>query len=125
MKNKPKILLLESDKVYADILRKRMIEKKYQVKIISSIEEARKTLEHTSYHLFLFDIAVNQDSGRAFFEDIEKEKTLILPPIIILTDHADRETIQKMMAYGVKAYFLKKQTHISSILKKIIEVLEN
>jgi len=100
------ILLVEDEKILA-LAESRMLQKNgYQVITASSGEEALKLIQdHTAIDLILMDI--NLGSGMDGPQTSKKILEMINIPIVFLTSHSEKETVEKVKSITRYGYVIK------------------
>ncbi len=102
------ILIIEDDNTVRSYL-KRVIQKKFSFNI-SEAENGSiglEALKKVKPDIIFLDISMPIMSGLEFLEKIKHEPAYSNIPILVLTAHNDRETIQKILNLGVSDYILK------------------
>jgi len=129
--NNVKILIIEDEAIVAlDI--KRIINNLGHdvVDIVSSFEDAIKSVKKNSPQLIFSDINLGKEKdGIDIIEEIQKEKFI---PVVYLTAYSDEETIQRAIKTNPLGYILKpfkkediKSTLLLSIYKLKTQTFDN
>ena len=129
--NNVKILIIEDEAIVAlDI--KRIINNLGHdiVDIVSSFEDAIKSVKKNSPQLIFSDINLGKEKdGIDIIEEIQKEKFI---PVVYLTAYSDEETIQRAIRTNPLGYILKpfkkediKSTLLLSIYKLKTQTFDN
>ncbi len=129
--NNVKILIIEDEAIVAlDI--KRIINNLGHdvVDIVSSFEDAIKSVKNNSPQLIFSDINLGKEKdGINIIEEIQKEKFI---PVVYLTAYSDEETIQRAIRTNPLGYILKpfkkediKSTLLLSIYKLKTQTFDN
>ncbi len=101
---------------------KQMLDKKYQLMLATSAEQALKMLDRKTPDLIILDYEMPGCDGKQTLEMLrarEETKTL---PVIFLTGHGDAEHIRSVLDLNPSAYFLKppKADKINEMLDKLL-----
>lgn len=74
--------------------------------------------------LILMDLTLNEEFGLDLIENLKAFPKYANIPVIVLTEHADRDNVEKAKILGVKGY-LRKPINAELLLNKVNEVLKN
>lgn len=125
-KNTRKILIVEDDKDLLEIMFTRLVSSGFQV---LKAEDGRKglnaiLLEHPD--LVLLDIMLPEMNGFEVLESIRGngDKEIADTKVIILSNLWSDKDILKAKALRIEEYFVKANTELSDVVKRIEEVLK-
>lgn len=112
------ILLIDDDNNFR-ILFKRLIERKFLIKVTEAENgtSAIELLKNIKPDLIFLDIDMPNINGFEFLERIREMKMNI--PTVIITSHNEREYVEKVIAYNIAGYLLK--TGFTSQLAEHVE----
>ena len=101
-------LIIEDDITVRSYL-KRIIQKKFSFNISEAENgsEGLETMKKTKPDIIFLDISMPVMSGLEFLEIIKLDPEYSKIPVLVLTAHNDRGTIQKIIQLGVSDYILK------------------
>ena len=103
---RPKILVVEDERIVAEDIQKSLIQLGYQVVgVVASGEAAIETAKQESPDLVLMDIVIQGDMNGIETADIIRERCHI--PVIYLTAYADAGTLEKAKRTEPYGYILK------------------
>ena len=111
-----KILLLEDDIVFADMISEYLIENQFIVTTVYDGEEAEELIYTDTFNLLLFDINVPSIDGLTLANKIKSSGFNI--PIIFLSSESGIENLKKAYQYGAND-FIKKPFILEEILIRI------
>lgn len=116
-----KILILEDDFDFAEMLSESLEASGYDVAMFLEPEEALETALDPSVDLVVSDIQMPKQSGEEFVRQMRDERPEL--PIILISAYTRQHDLETLMALGVKRVMRKpfKQT---DLLKEIEDVLE-
>jgi two-component system NtrC family response regulator len=102
---KLRILVVEDDKNFRDLLFEALTLLDYDVVVAPTAESALEIYEKQCFDCILTDITLGGITGIHFSKIIRKISLTI--PIIAITGHADHKTIHKALNSGVNDYITK------------------
>ena len=119
-----KILVVDNEKVLRNILKDKLTEEKYTILEAESGAECLKILENESVDLVLLDIIMPVMSGVEVVKEITKSETITKkPPIIVLSNKSDLDTVADIMSNKMCNYLIKSDNSLESIVNTVKETL--
>lgn len=119
-----KILLVEDERILAQMYKDKFEEAGYPTDVMFSAEEAFEYLKTEKPDLILLDILLPRKNGVAFLEIIKEIPELSEVPVVALSNYDDPETKKKAFDLGIKEYLLKTQYTPQELLSQIKKYLE-
>ncbi len=113
---KIKVLIVDDETDFADILSKRLEVREFAVDTVSSGDEAIGMIGDRDYDVVLLDVLMPGKSGIDTLKEIKRLRPLI--HIIMLTGHARVDTAIEGMELGAYDYLIK-PTDTDSLVEKI------
>lgn len=115
-----KILIIEDDKDYCDILTKELEKDKFIVSHASDGQSALNQLKKYVFDLIVLDLVLPNMDGMKFFQNYNKIQSRNIP-IVILSNIllSDIKKISKKP--NVKDYIIKSTTNLFEVTRKIKE----
>ncbi len=101
----PKILIIEDDTSFCQMLQKFLIRYKYEVEISFNAAEAKSKLKATAFDLVLTDLRLPNYDGLLLLEYIKNTYPKI--PVIVMTGYAEVDTAVTAMKKGAYDYISK------------------
>ena len=104
-----KVLIIEDDAMMAFALKRTLEVKKYEVRILESLEEIA-TIKDNAPHLIFLDISLWGTDGAEIAQELKRNERTKDIPIIILTGYADADQLAKKAGadnYLTKPFELK------------------
>jgi two-component system response regulator HydG len=114
------ILLVEDDITFSLMLKTWLTKKGFNVDTASSIVDAKKKLDKTSYNLILSDLRLPDHDG-IYLLKLLKDKNANIP-LIMMTSYADVQTAVQSIKLGAFD-FIAKPVNPEELLSKITEAL--
>ncbi|WP_337956408.1 sigma-54 dependent transcriptional regulator [Maribacter polysiphoniae] len=98
----PKILIIEDDTTFAQMLQKFLIKKGYGVEIGFTVKEGRQKLKQNAFDLVLTDLRLPDAEGIELITDMQQKV-----PVIIMTGYAEVSSAVTAMKKGAYDYISK------------------
>jgi len=118
-----KILLVEDDPFLTTMYKTRFSSEGHEVLTAQDGEVALEMLKKTPPDLAMLDVMLPKLGGFAILEEMQKSDALKKIPVVVLTNLADEESINKAKALGIKEFLIKAQhtpTQIFDVIKKYL-----
>lgn len=115
---KKQILFIEDYPVIQDLYAGALKKAGFEIDVVGDGEEGLEKIEQKEYDFILLDLLLPKTSGIEFLENYEErpEKTRI----IILSDFAYQQTVEKAYKLGVDNYWLKSENTPSQLTEKLL-----
>lgn len=115
-----KVLIVEDEKILADLLAKKLKEESYDISLAHDGQEAFRKIREEKPDLILLDIIMPILSGLDFLKKIKKED---VKKVIVVSVVKDKIRRKKAKEIGVKHY-ISKPFKKESLLKEVNKVLK-
>jgi len=122
MSNK-KVLMIEDDRVFADIHMRIMSESAFTAVHVVSGDEIIRRVEAEKPDLIVLSISLSQHDGFAVLEALRKDASLKRVPIIILSRLSTKEDIDRAFELGATEYMIKAQHTPEDVVLHIKKLL--
>ncbi len=106
---KSHILMVEDDRLFADIHVQKMHEHDLHVTHVTNGEDAMRKLESETLDLILLDICLPGRDGFSILKDIRKHELGKDIPVIMLSRLSAKEDIDRAFQLGATEYMIKSQ----------------
>jgi DNA-binding NtrC family response regulator len=113
---KIKLLLVDDEKEFVEVLSERLEVRGFDVKIALSGEEALNWIYKSEFDVVLLDVMIPGDNGIEILKEIKRARPLF--QIIMLTGHAKIDTAVRGIELGAYDYLLK-PLEIEPLVEKI------
>lgn len=112
-----KILIVEDEDPLGRVLTLKLNKEGFETTVAEDGQEALDILNKQTFDLILLDLMIPRKNGFSVLMELKSrgDKT----PVIVLTILNQEEDIKKAMDLGAADYFVKHQTTISDIVKKV------
>lgn len=121
-----KLLLVEDDPLMQDMYKSILeLEEGFLVMLASNGEEALEKLKDFLPDLILLDIMMPKMNGLDALKNIKERPNLVKIPVIMLTNIADQNMVEKAMALGASKYLVKSNIAPDALTQVIKQLLEN
>jgi len=120
-----KVLVVEDDMDMRNMLVDKLMLKHYDIIQAEDGEQAvAKTLKHRP-HLILLDLMLPKMDGFTVLDNLRKnsDMSIALIPVIILSNLGRPKDLQTAQELNVSNYFIKAQTEIETVCKRVEEIL--
>jgi DNA-binding response OmpR family regulator len=120
-----KILIIEDDKLFAEIYTEKFAEAGFDVSLAVNGEDGLRRLREERPDIALLDLVLPKMSGFEVLEAVgaDKDAALRKIPIFVVTNLGQESDMIRAKALGAKAYFVKANTLFSTVLAKVREEL--
>jgi len=118
---KQRILIVDDEKPLAMALELKLTHEGFITKTVFNGVEAVKILKSDYFDLVLLDLVMPQEDGFKVLETIQNLK--IKTPVIVSSNLSQEEDINRAKALGAVDYFIKSDTTLAEIAKKVKEYL--
>lgn len=115
------VLIVEDEKPLSHALEMKLKNQGFGTKVVTNGQDAIKELEENKYHLVLLDLIMPVMDGFAVLEEMRSKKIKV--PVIVLSNLGQDEDRAKTKSLGAVDYFVKSNTPIADILKRVKEAL--
>lgn len=119
-----KILLVEDEKVLAEMYKDKIESEGHRVDWAFSVDEALDYLKTKKYDLILLDILLPKENGISFLKRLKELKEDLKIPIVAFSNYDDPSARKEALALGVKAYLIKTQYTPRELLAEIEKFLK-
>lgn len=119
--SKARILIAEDEKPLARALEMKLTRAGYDVVLAYNGDEALKLLDKDKFGLLLLDLMMPKVDG--FGVLAQMRKTGNKTPTIVLTNLSQIEDEKRAKDLGAKDFFVKSNTPIAEIVKKVAKIL--
>jgi len=116
-----KILIIEDEKVLANLLQKRLIKEGYDVSVSLRGDEGLEELKKIKPDLLLLDIILPAMDGFEIMEKMIKDKDLKKIPIIIVSNSGQPVEIGRAQKLGAKDWLIKAEFDPQEVVDKVIK----
>lgn len=120
----PKILIVEDEKILAEIYKDKFDEEGFETDVAFSSEEAIDYLKVKKPDLILLDILLPKENGVAFLKKTKDMKNVAGVPIVAFSNYDEPNTKKEAFALGVKAYLIKTQYTPKELLAEVKKFLK-
>lgn len=111
------VLIVEDEKPLSHALEMKLKNQGFSTKVVVNGQEAIKELKETKYDLVLLDLIMPVMDGFAVLEEMRNQKLNV--PVIVLSNLGQEEDRAKTKSLGAVDYFVKSNTPIAEILKRV------
>jgi PAS domain S-box-containing protein len=102
-----KILLVEDDEVQSNAIVQLLEIREVEIVQATSVKAALKELETNDFDCIITDLMLGGDSGFELFDELEKNKDKIYPPVIVYTGKDLTKDEQKLLEHHSSSIIIK------------------
>jgi len=118
---KKKILLVEDEEIIRNLLKKKLKQEGYEVKIAIDGEDGLKAMRNEKPNLVLLDIIMPKLSGFEVMEEIQKNEELKMIPVIIISNSGQPVELDKAKKLGAKDWLIKTEFDPQEVVAKVVK----
>jgi len=124
-KEEKKILLvIEDEEMLLRALYLAFLHSGYTIATASDGETGLRMTERLKPNLVLLDLLLPKMSGFEYLKTIKSNPGLKSTPVIVLSNLGDKDDMEKATDLGAADYFIKANTDLSVLAKKVDEILK-
>jgi DNA-binding response OmpR family regulator len=116
---KKKILIIEDEKILAEMYKNKFIQAGFQVFSVSESREGLKVAKKEKPDLIILDILLPRENGISFLSQMRDEPEIASIKVMIFSNYDDPETKRQAMKFGVKDYLIKADYTPEGIVRKV------
>lgn len=115
------ILVIEDELSLLQAIEAMLEDEGFDVVIAAHAEEANSKLFllKEKPDCIWLDLNLPHQNGMEFLREVKKDKDFKAIPIVVVSNFDDHKTIEEAKKLGVKEYFVKSNTELSTIVKYI------
>jgi len=118
-KNMKKILLIEDEKILAEMYRDKFTQAGFEVILVFDSKEGLEKAKKEKPDLIVLDILLPKENGITFLTWLRKESEISSIPVVAFSNYDDPETKKQAVKLGVKDYLIKTNYTPQEIVKKV------
>lgn len=118
-----KVLVIEDDSFLSSLLKGRFEKEGFEVRQAFDGDQALEILKEEIPDIILLDLIMPKKSGFEVLESLSLDPRLSRVPVVIVTNLAQEEDIEKVRSLGALEYFVKARTSIDDLIQKIREII--
>jgi len=119
-----KILIIEDEKILAEMYQDKFSEAGYEIISALTSEEGIIAAKKEKPDLILLDILLPKENGISFLGRLNDDSQISKIPVVAFSNYDDPKTRKEADRLGVKAYLLKTDFTPKAILEKIKEYIK-
>ncbi len=119
--NGKRVLIVEDEKPLAHALALKMGHEGYAVTVAGNGAEGLKEVTTGAYDIVLLDLIMPEVDGFTILQEMQTKGIKI--PVLVLSNLGQDEDRERAKKLGAKDYFVKANTPIAEILKKVKEII--
>ena len=118
-----KILLIEDEKILAEMYRDKLTQAGFEVLLAFEAEEGLELVKKERPDLILLDILLPRENEIFFLTKLRNEPEVASTPVVAFSNYDDPEVKIKAAKLGTKEYLIKTNYTPQEIVEKIKEYL--
>jgi two-component system alkaline phosphatase synthesis response regulator PhoP len=120
---KQKILIIEDDKILAEMYEDKFKEAGFDVDVVFSVEEALIYLTTKKPNLILLDILLPRKNGIYLLKEIRQNKNFSDINVVAFSNYDDPQTKKEAFESGIKKYLIKTKYTPKELIEEIRKFL--
>lgn len=117
------ILIVEDDEVILRALYLAFHSGDYTIATATDGESALKITERLKPDVVLLDLLIPKMNGFEYLKNMKSNPALAAIPVLVLSNLGDSEDIEKAKKLGALDYFVKADTDLASLAKRVKKIL--
>jgi len=118
-----KILIVEDEKILAEMYKDKFTEAGFEVFLALEAKEGLKLAKKERPDLIILDILLPRENGITFLTWLRKDSETASIPVVAFSNYDDPATKREAAKLGVKEYLIKTNYTPSEIVAKIKQLL--
>ena len=119
-----KILIVEDEKILAEIYRDKFTEAGFEVLVTFEAKEGLKIAKEEKPDLIVLDILLPRENGVYFLTELRNDLEISSIPVVVFSNFDDPEIKRTALRLGVKDYLIKTNYTPKEIVAKIKNYLK-
>jgi two-component system alkaline phosphatase synthesis response regulator PhoP len=119
----PKILIIEDEKVLAEMYKEKFEKEGFKVHLAFTSNEGLNLAKKEKPDLILLDILLPGEDGISFLKWLKNEPEISSIPVVIISNYDDPKAKKEAFELGVKEYLLKTDYTPQQLVEKIKKYL--
>jgi DNA-binding response OmpR family regulator len=115
----PKILLVEDEKMLAEMYKEKFEAEGIETILAFTSEEGLEILKKEKIDLILLDILLPRENGACFLRQLKKIKEALGIPILAFSNYDEPGVKKEVLGLGAKKYLIKTQYTPKKIVDEI------
>lgn len=120
---KKKILVIEDDSFFADVLKNKLESQGCEVQVASDGLEGFNKIEEMKPDLVLLDILLPSMNGYEVLEKKKEEESIKDIPVIVISNSGQPVEIERVLELGAEDYLIKAQFGPNEVMSKVTSCL--
>ena len=119
-----KILLIEDEKILAEMYRDKFTQAGFEVFLAFESREGLELAKKEKPDLIVLDILLPRKNGVSFLKEWKEDPRISKIPVVALSNYDHPETRKKALELGAKEYIIKTDYTPKEIVEKIKQYLK-
>lgn len=120
-----KILILEDEKLVADLLEKRLSEEGYEVIISDDVQEGLKISREEKINLIILDLDLSGSGANKFLKERQEESELKKIPVLAISNSGEVGELSQIKSLGVRDWILKTEFDPREAVQKVKNIFQS
>ena len=119
-----KVLIIEDDEFLRGLIQKKLVSEGFEAISAADGEDGVKKAKENKPDLILLDLMLPNMDGYEVLGKVKNDSSISSTPVIILSNLAQPEDIQKGVKLGAADYVIKAQSTPEEIVEKVKTILK-
>jgi len=116
-----KVLIVEDEKVMAELLERKLTKEGYDVSVARDGEEGLKVMKKVKPDLILLDVIMPKMGGFEVMEEMKKDPEIKDIPVIIISNSGQPVELDRAQKLGAKDWLIKTEFDPQEVIKKVVK----
>lgn len=121
---KRKILIVEDEKILAEMYREKLENSGFEVFSASNGEDGFDLAKEMKPDIILLDILLPRKNGLELLAQIREDSQIASMPVVVFSNYDDLKTIREAERLGIKDYLIKANYTPKEMLERLEKALE-
>ena len=124
-KRKKRILIVEDEPFLIEMYKARFEQEGYLVEVAFNGTTVVESVKKNKPDIVLLDIVMPELDGYAVLRELKTRKDLKFTPVLVFSNLAQEEEIEKGLKLGADKYFIKSEYTPSQLVEEVEKMLKN
>ena len=124
VERKKRILIVEDEPFLVEMYKARFEQEGYKVEVAFNGMTVVESVKKNKPDIVLLDIVMPEQDGYAVLRELKSRKDLRFTPVLVFSNLAQDEEIEKGMKLGADKYFIKSEYTPSQLVQEVEKMIK-